>query len=296
MTLAISLLNVQKNYRYFRLQNISLNVEQGTVMGLIGPNGAGKSTTMRILMGLIHADSGSVQVLGRQVPAQGVEARKQIGYYCEDMRLYKKESVGWHMQFVRSIYPDWDDRYAAELLKRFGLIEEQRIKGLSHGQRVKALLLLIFARRPQLLILDEPTTGLDPVARHEILTELMRVVEDEGRSILFSSHNTQDVEQMSDAITFMDRGQVIASKTRDDFVEQWRRIRLHVPSDWSQPELLGLKLENSFRNQRVLSLNRFDEAVSETLVASGAEIEAIDRMTLEEIFVSSVMRGREESE
>ena len=265
-------------------------------MGLIGPNGAGKSTTMRILMGLVYADSGSARVLGHEVPAQGVEARKQIGYYCEDMRLYKKESIGWHMQFVRSIYPDWDDRYASELLKRFGLIEEQRVKGLSHGQRVKALLLLIFARRPRLLILDEPTTGLDPVARHEILTELMRVVEDESRTILFSSHNTQDVEQISDFITFIDRGEVIASRTRDDFVEQWRRIRLHVPADWSQPPLPGLKLETTFRNERVLSLNRFDEAVPQTLLASGAEIEAIDRMTLEEIFVSSVMRGREESQ
>lgn len=296
MTLAISLQKVQKNYKFFRLQDVNLEVEQGTVMGLIGPNGAGKSTTMRILMGLVFADSGSVQVLGHEVPAQGVEARKQIGYYSEDMRLYGKESVGWHMQFVRSIYPGWDDQYASELLKRFGLIEEQRVKGLSHGQRVKALLLLLFARRPQLLILDEPTTGLDPVARHEILTELMRVVEDEGRTILFSSHNTQDVEQISDSITFIDRGQVIASRTRDDFVEQWRRIRLHVPADWSQPQLPGLKLENTFRNQRVLSFNRFDDAVPEMLVASGAEIEAIDRMTLEEIFVSSVMRGREESQ
>lgn len=265
-------------------------------MGLIGPNGAGKSTTMRILMGLVHADCGSVQVLGHLIPSEGVQARKQIGYYCEDMRLYSKESIGWHMQFVRSIYPGWDDQYAAELLKRFGLIEEQRVKGLSHGQRVKALLLLIFARRPKLLILDEPTTGLDPVARHEIMTELMRVVEDEGRSILFSSHNTQDVEQISDSITFIDRGQVIASRTRDDFVDQWRRIRLHVPADWSQPHLPGLRLENTFRSQRVLSLNRFDEAVPDTLLASGAEIEAIDRMTLEEIFVSSVMRGREESQ
>lgn len=296
MTAAIALKQVRKDFKYFHLQNISLEIEQGTVMGLIGPNGAGKSTTMRILMGLVHPDSGSVQVMGHDIPAEGVEARKQIGYYCEDMRLYQKESIGWHMQFVRSIYPDWDDQYASELLKRFGLIEDQRVKGLSHGQRVKAVLLLIFARRPRLLILDEPTTGLDPVARHEILTELMRVVEDEQRTILFSSHNTQDIEQISDSITFIDRGQVIASRTRDDFVDEWRRIRLHVPAGWFQPQMPGLKLENVFRSQRILSLNRFDDAVSQTLIASGAEIEGIDRMTLEEIFVSSVMRGREESQ
>lgn len=284
---------VRKKYKYFQLENIDLQVERGTVMGLIGPNGAGKSTTMRILMGLLQADSGVVEVLGHAIPGQGVAARKEIGYYSEDMRLYGKESIGWHMQLVRSIYPSWDDAYARELLDRFGLIEEQRVKGLSHGQRVKALLLLIFARRPALLILDEPTTGLDPVARHEILGELMRVVADDGRTILFSSHNTQDVEQISDFITFIDRGQVIVSKNRDDFVEQWRRIRVHVPADWSQPQFPGLRLENAIRNLRVLSLNPFDAAVPDRLRATGAEIEAIDRMTLEEIFVSSVMRGRE---
>lgn len=295
MTLAISVRQIRKKYKYFQLDNIDLQVERGTVMGLIGPNGAGKSTTMRILVGLLQADSGMVEVLGNTMPEQGVAARKEIGYYSEDMRLYNKESIGWHMQFVRSIFPNWDDGYASELLDRFGLIEEQRVKGLSHGQRVKAHLLLIFARRPALLILDEPTTGLDPVARHEILTELMRVVTDEGRTILFSSHNTQDVEQISDSITFIDRGQVIACENRDHFVEQWRRIRLHVPSDWSPPQLPGLELENAVRNQRVLSLRPFDDTVPDRLRASGAEIEAIDRMTLEEIFVSSVMRGRKVS-
>lgn len=295
MTLAISVRQIRKKYKYFQLDNIDLQVERGTVMGLIGPNGAGKSTTMRILVGLLQADSGMVEVLGNTMPEQGVAARKEIGYYSEDMRLYNKESIGWHMQFVRSIFPNWDDGYASELLDRFGLIEEQRVRGLSHGQRVKAHLLLIFARRPALLILDEPTTGLDPVARHEILTELMRVVTDEGRTILFSSHNTQDVEQISDSITFIDRGQVIACENRDHFVEQWRRIRLHVPSDWSPPQLPGLELENAVRNQRVLSLRPFDDTVPDRLRASGAEIEAIDRMTLEEIFVSSVMRGRKVS-
>ena len=294
MNLAISMERVQKKYKHFRLGELNLQVESGTVMGLIGPNGAGKSTTMRILLGLEYADSGSVCVLGNRIPEHGVLARKDVGYYCEDMRLYQRESIGWHMQFVQSIFPSWDDQYARQLLKRFGLIEEQRVKGLSHGQRVKALLMLTFARRPKLLILDEPTTGLDPVARHEILSELMQVVTDESRTILFSSHNTQDVEQISDSITFVDRGKVIACQNRDDFIEQWRRIRLNAPTDWTLPVLPGLRLENSFRSQRVLTLNRFDDSISDQLRASGAEIEAIDRMTLEEIFVGSVMRGREE--
>jgi ABC-2 type transport system ATP-binding protein len=118
------------------------------------------------------------------------------------------------MQLVRSLYPNWDQAYAQSLLARFGLIEKQRIKGLSHGQRVKATLLLILARRPKLLILDEPTNGLDPVAKQEVLAELMQVMNDEDRSIIYSSHQTQDVEQISDWLTFIDRGRVIASENQ----------------------------------------------------------------------------------
>jgi len=292
--LAISLAHVCKRYGHFTLSDISLDFPRGTVAGLIGPNGAGKSTTMRIMMGLVTPDSGSVTMLGQPISSHHASVKQEIGYYSEDMRLYKRETIGWHLQFVRSVYPSWDDAYAGQLLNRFGLNAELRVKGLSHGQRVKALLLLILARRPQLLILDEPTTGLDPVARHEVLTELMRVVEDEERTILYSSHNTQDIEKLSDSITFVDRGQVIASRGRDDILEQWRRIRLQAPAEWQIPALPGLRLESHFRSQRILSLDHFDQGVLEGLQSSGAILEGVERMTLEEIFVSLVMRGREE--
>jgi ABC-2 type transport system ATP-binding protein len=198
-------------------------------MGLIGPNGAGKSTTIRILMGLVHQDCGEARVLGHRMPAEQVAAKWDIGFASEDMRLYEWMTLGWHMSFVQSIYPNWDAKYAQVLLKRFGLRAEQKVKGLSHGQRVKSILLLVLARRPKLLVLDEPTTGLDPVARHEILRELTDVMADEGRSILFSSHNTQDVEQISDQVTFIDRGRIIDSMDKEMYLDRWRRLRLEVP-------------------------------------------------------------------
>jgi ABC-2 type transport system ATP-binding protein len=292
---AASLHRIQKRYKHFELKNVSLEIEHGTVAGLIGPNGAGKSTTMRILMGLVQPDAGVVRVLGQAISSNEANAKKEIGYFSDDMRLYKPESIGWHMQFVRSLFPTWDDTYAKQLLQRFGLIEEQAIRGLSHGQRVKAMLLLILARRPKLLILDEPTNGLDPVAKHEILSELMRVMEDESRTIIYSSHDTHDVEQISDSITFIDRGQVIASANRDIYLEAWKRIKIHAPADWCMPKVDGLWLESTFRTLRVLSINRLDDNLAEKLIASGATIESIDPMKLEEIFVSSVLRGREEN-
>ncbi len=293
--LAASLIDVSKSYKHFTLRNIDFSVERGTVAGLIGPNGAGKSTTMRILMGLVQPDSGSVSALGMRISSSEATAKQEIGYFSDDMRLYKPESIGWHMQFVRSLYPSWDEGYAGQLLERFGLISQQVVKGLSHGQRVKAMLLLILARRPKLLILDEPTNGLDPVAKHEILTELMRVVEDDRRTILYSSHNTQDVEQISDSITFIDRGQVIASSYRDEFLEKWKRIQLHAPEGWKAPGVEGLRLESCHRNLHVLSCSHFHDRVLAELKDSGGAIESVESMTLEEIFVSSVMRGRERS-
>lgn len=291
--LAAELCGVSKTYKHFSLKSVDFSIERGTVAGLIGPNGAGKSTTMRILMGLVQPDSGTVTALGKPISSSQADAKQDIGYFADDMRMYKPETIAWHMQFVRSLFPAWDDTYAEQLLDRFGLIPHQTVKGLSHGQRVKAMLMLILARRPKLLVLDEPTNGLDPVAKHEVLTELMRVVADDDRTILYSSHNTQDVEQISDSITFIDRGQVIASSNRDDFLEQWRRIKIHAAENWELPNIDGLRIESQHKNLRVLSINRFHDSLPAALLVPGVTIESIEQMTLEEIFVSSVIRGRE---
>jgi ABC-2 type transport system ATP-binding protein len=187
--LAIELEGVCKSYRFFELDEISLHLPRGTIMGLIGPNGAGKSTTIRILMGLVHQDRGEVRVLSHRMPEEQVAAKWDIGFASDDMRLYDAMTLGWHMKFMQAIYEKWDAGYAPVLLKRFGLRAEQKIKGLSHGQRVKVALLLVFARRPKLLVLDEPTTGLDPVARHEILRELTNVMADGARgALLLAEH------------------------------------------------------------------------------------------------------------
>ncbi len=293
---AISMSRVSKTYRYFMLDHIDLKVPEGQIMGLIGPNGAGKSTTIRILLGLVHQDAGEVRVLGRSMPREQVEAKWDIGFASEDMRLYETMTLGWHMQFIQSIYPGWDAAYAQLLLKRFGLRAEQKIKGLSHGQRVKAMLLLVFARRPKLLVLDEPTTGLDPVARHEILRELTAVMKDDGRSVLFSSHNTQDVEQISDQITFIDRGRVIDSMDKETYLERWRRLRLEVPAGIELPALPGVIQVRQEGRLAIATANAFVPDLANAYESSGARVQRVETMTLEEIFVANVERSREEVE
>jgi ABC-2 type transport system ATP-binding protein len=294
--LAIELSGVGKKYRFFSLDNIHLKVPEGQIMGLIGPNGAGKSTTIRILMGLVHQDSGEALVLGHPMPAEQVAAKWDIGFASEDMRLYESMTLGWHMNFIQSIYPNWDTAYAQLLLKRFGLRAEQKVKGLSHGQRVKATLLLVLARRPKLLVLDEPTTGLDPVARHEILRELTDVMADEGRSILFSSHNTQDVEQISDQITFIDRGRIIDSMDKEMYLDRWRRLRLEVPYGIKLPALPGIIDVRQDGRLAVATANAFVPDLANAYESSGAHVNAVENMTLEEIFVANVEHSREEVE
>lgn len=293
---AVELNGVRKRYRHFCLDNVDLKLPRGQIMGLIGANGAGKSTTIRILMGLVHQDAGEVRVLGHSMPAEQVAAKWEIGFASEDMRLYESMTLGWHMSFIQSIYPHWDAAYAQILLKRFGLRTDQKIKGLSHGQRVKSTLLLVLARKPKLLILDEPTTGLDPVARHEVLRELTHVMSDEGRSILFSSHNTQDVEQISDQITFIDRGRIIDSMDKEMYLDRWRRLRLEIPLGIELPSLPGIIDVRQQGRLAVATANAFVPDLANAYESTGARIQCIENMTLEEIFVANVEHSREEVE
>jgi len=292
--LSVEFDGVSKRYAHFSLEDIHLELPTGSIMGFIGANGAGKSTTIRILMGLVHQDKGSVQVLGHPMPADQAAAKLDIGFVSEDMRLYGAATLTWHMDFLQRIYPRWDQPYAESLAKRFDLKPQQKIKGLSHGQRVKAALLLALARRPRLLVLDEPTTGLDPVARVEVLSELMAALADEERTILFSSHNTLDVEQISDQITFIDRGRIIDSDDKETFLDRWRRLRLVLPPDVVVPRLPGVVEVGGSGRLPVLITNCFEPAMVSVCNDLGATVQAVDTMTLEEIFVANVHSRREQ--
>jgi ABC-2 type transport system ATP-binding protein len=229
-------------------------------------------------------------VLGCRMPDEQAFAKRDIGYVSADMRLMPNATLGWHMNLVSSIYPGWDADYAATLVKRFNLRTEQSARTFSHGEHIKAALLLALARRPRLLILDEPTTGLDPVARHEMITEFMDVLRDESRSILFSSHNTVDVERISDRITFLDRGRVVASRNKDEFLERWRRIEVQLPPGVSLPELPHIVGRSSDGHFHTLTTNQFSDLQVARL---GTAVRNVQRMNLEEIFVANVMHHRE---
>jgi ABC-2 type transport system ATP-binding protein len=290
---AVEISGVTKRYKHFTLDEIDLKLPTGCIMGFVGANGAGKSTTLRILMGLVHQDAGSVQVLGCAMPDEQAQAKLEVGFVSEDMRLYGAPTLEWHMNFIRSIYPRWDSAYAASLLRRFDLKPQQKIKGMSHGQRVKAALLLALARKPRLLVLDEPTTGLDPIARREVLGELMAVLADEDRTVLFSSHNTLDVEQISDQITFIDRGRILESSDKETFLDRWRRLRLLLPPASKLPGIPGVVQVEGSSRLPVVTTDQFEPAMVTAYQEVGVAVQAVDVMTLEEIFVARVESRRE---
>lgn len=287
MQYAIEMSAVSKTYAEFLLDNLDLKLPKGQVMGLVGANGAGKSTTLRLLMGLIQADSGEIKVLEHALPDEQVAAKQKIGYTSDDIRLYKSEDLRWHMDFIASIYPGWDEQYAQHLLQKFDLKSHLKLKGFSHGQRVKASLLLILARRPELVILDEPTTGLDPVARYEVLAELADILRNENRSVLFSSHNTQDVEQLSDTITFLHKGKLLDSQDKEIYLDRWRRIICTGQIDWNNApaSVTDIKQNGSLHE---LTIGQFDDSIIHRLNDIGLTISSIERMTLEQIFLANV--------
>ncbi len=292
--LAVHLQGVHKRYPHFALEDVSLEVPTGTILGFIGANGAGKSTTLRILMGLVSHDRGHVEMLGHPIPDGAIAAKTQVGFVSEDMKLFPGATLDWHMRFVAKVFGGWDAGYAAELVRRFDLRADQKIKGLSHGQRVKAALLLALARRPRLLILDEPTTGLDPVARHEVLGALTAAVQDEERTVLFSSQNTLDVEQIADRIAFIDRGRIVDADDKERYLERWRRLRLTLPDAAGQTTLPSAVAVTATGRIATLVTDRHSDELLAACRATGATVQSVDRMTLEEIFVASVMARREE--
>jgi ABC-2 type transport system ATP-binding protein len=196
------------------LDSVSLSVTRGMVHGLVGANGAGKTTLIKHVLGLLRAESGSVRVFGLDPVADPVGVLSRIGYLSEERDLPGWMRVDELFRYSRAFYPDWDDAYARELQNTFALDPTAKIKNLSKGQKARAALLIALAYRPELLVLDEPSTGLDPIVRKDIVGAIIRTIADEGRTVLFSSHLLEEVEQVADHITMISRGRIAPSMRR----------------------------------------------------------------------------------
>ena len=239
--------NLKKKYSEFTLKEVSFNLPRGYIMGLIGPNGAGKSTTIKSIMNLINLDGGEVEVFGLNYKQNEEEIKNKIGYVGEDQFFYEDMSVAWTEKFVSQYYDKWDKGKFNRLLKQFNVSKTKKIKELSKGMKVKFAIALALARNPELLILDEPTSGIDPVIRVEILEILSDVIQDENKSVLLSSHITEDIEKIADYVTYMVDGEIVLSDERENILSKWKKITIkkELVTDEIKSKL-SIKDENFF--------------------------------------------------
>jgi ABC-2 type transport system ATP-binding protein len=211
------------------LASVSLSMPRGAVYGLVGANGAGKTTLIKHILGLLRAEIGSVRVFGLDPVADPVGVLSRIGYLSEENDLPAWMRVDELIRYSRAFYPAWDDAYAEELRQAFALDGTAKIKSLSRGQKARAGLLIALAHRPELLVLDEPSSGLDPIVRRDILGAVIRTIADEGRTVLFSSHLLEEVEQVADYVTMISHGRIVLSAPLNEIKES-HRVDGRVPS------------------------------------------------------------------
>jgi ABC-2 type transport system ATP-binding protein len=272
------------------LDDVSLDIPRGGVFGLVGENGAGKTTLLKHALGLFKArEGGRVRVFGLDPVADPPGVLSRVGYLSEDRDLPEWMRVDELLRYSQAFYPKWDERYAEELRAWFDLDLRQRIRDLSRGQRAQAGLLVALAHRPELLILDEPSSGLDPVVRRDILGAIVRTVGDEGRTVLFSSHLLDEVERVADRVAMLHKGRVVMCDELEAIKAAHRRVTLHfVEPQASRPALPGaLACEGDGREWTVLCNGRVAE-LRAAAAAAGAEVVEEQTATLEEIFVARV--------
>lgn len=239
--------NLNKDYKNFSLKNISLSLDRGYVMGFIGPNGAGKSTTIKLIMNLIKRNSGEIKLFGLDNIKNEREVKERIGFVYDENYYYEELTIDKMKKIIAPFYKNWSDNTFSRYLKDFGLDKNQKIKKLSKGMKMKFSLAAALSHEAELIIMDEPTGGLDPVFRREIIDILYSLIQDENKSIFFSTHITTDLDKIADYITFINKGELVFSKEKDEIAENYSLVKggLELLNRENEKDFIGIK-RNSF--------------------------------------------------
>ena len=271
---AICIRGLCKHYEDFSLENLDLTVPTGTIVGFVGENGAGKTTTLKAIFGAIRTDGGSIEVLGCTDPDR--LDKSQIGVVMEDSFFYETLTPRQVNSIMKSLQPGWDSAEFARLLHDYQLPEKKLIKDMSKGMRMKFRLATALAHKPKLLILDEATSGLDPVVRGEVLDYLRDYIQDESHSVLMSSHITSDLEKVADSIAYLHKGRLLFQMDRDELLEKYGVLRCSP----EQLEVLDNRLKVATRKTGFTC----ETLVSDAAAARRALPDAvIDRASIEDI-------------
>ena len=274
------------------LRGLDLQVPAGSIFGFLGRNGAGKTTTIKALMGLLRADAGSAHVFGVPVTdadsAAGV--RRRIGFVTEDKELYPYMTVEQIIRFTRPFFPKWRRDLEQRYLEMFELPKARKIPDLSKGMRSKLMLLLAICRGAELLILDEPTDGLDPAATEDVLRELVAIAASSGITIFFSSHQLSEVELIADHVGIVDHGRMVATGCLDDMKARYQRVQVVFENEMELPVRWPEGAESVLQEGRAVSIlcsHNADAIVEQARSIPGATVERFP-VTLKEIFLEHV--------
>ncbi len=271
--------NLCKKYKNFKLNNVSLKLPKGFIMGLIGENGAGKTTLIKLIMNLVKKDSGDIKVFDKDNLKFEREIKDRIGFVYDEVCYYDHMSLKENGNMVCMLYSKWDKDKFNYYLNKFELNKDKKLKELSKGMRMKFSLCIALSHGAEFIIMDEPTVGLDPVVRSEVLEELQSLMENENMGVLISTHITSDLEKIADYITFIKDGSIIFSKSKDEIMESYKIIK-------GDCNILTKEVEKHFEG---ISKNRFGFEGLTSQVDKVREILGdnivVDRATIEDIMI-----------
>ena len=274
--------------RAFHLDEVNLRVPQGAMYGFLGPNGAGKTTTIRTLVGLLRPATGRVRVLDLDIPHNVVRALGRVGYVPERPHVYTSLSIGEAMDFHAAFHRRWDTRWASDLLQQFGLDSSRPIKRLSKGETGKLLMLLALAQRPDLLVLDEPTDGLDPVVRRDVMMALIEYVAEHDATVFISSHLVHELERICNWVGVMDRGRLVAELPMDAFKSGIKRLRVRQapPTPGDTPfVVLAREAGDGLSASEVWVVRGWQAPMAQWFEGVGATLHEVVDLDLEEGYV-----------
>ncbi|MCF6462129.1 ABC transporter ATP-binding protein [Clostridium sp. Cult1] len=282
MSYILEVNNLRKEFKNFTLEDISFNLEPGYIMGFIGPNGAGKSTTIKLIMNLVKKDGGEIKVFGKDHIKYEKEIKDRIGFVYDENYYYEDLTIKQMKNIVASFYSKWDDNQFNYYIHEFGLNPKVKIKTLSKGMKMKFSLAIALSHNADLIIMDEPTSGLDPVFRREILDILYSIIQDENKSIFFSTHITTDLEKIADYITFINKGKVVFSKSKDEVLESYVIVKggIDLLNMDTRKEFIGLR-------ETKVGFEGLTDNIAKIKKIFGNNI-LIEKATLEDIMVYSV--------
>ena len=292
MDAVITTTNLTKHFGAVEaLRGLDLEVPRGSVFGYLGRNGSGKTTTIKLLLGLLKPTEGSCTVLGHDPQVDPVASRQRVGYVAEGQRMYGWMKVRELMRFTGGFYKQWDADLAETYMKRFDLSPDAKAKTLSKGQTARLALLLALASRPDLLVLDDPTMGLDPISRQEFLADIVRAIQEEGRTVFFSTHILQELEQVADWVGILDKGRLLAAGPVDELKASVKRYEMTFEGPAPQEiQLDGLLRRSADRRDLIVTAHGDAEQIMRQLHAGYSPIgmESVD-LSLDEIFSELVL-------